>query len=74
MLDEQLLNIKIGILIGQDSNVLNMDAFDSIEDLRLYLNSRYNINIIKGMRLEHVITNLKRGIDAKRFENAGSCI
>ncbi len=71
---EQLLIITVGYLLGKDSGELHMENFNDMEHLRLYLNTRYDISISKGMQWEDVVAELKAGIDAKRFENAGSCI
>jgi len=59
--------VQIGILIGQDDSSLDIDTFENLEELRIYLNLVYDIEITVGMLWPDVIKILKTSINDKRF-------
>ena len=70
MIEEQFQIMQIGILIGQDDPTLDIESFGNLEDLRLLLNLKYNINIVVGMRWTDVFKELKKGVTDKRYHKA----
>lgn len=66
----QFLILQVGVLVGQDDPALDINSFGNLEDLRILLNLKYDINIEVGMEWPDVITTLKKGIDAKRYNEA----
>jgi len=70
MVNEQLLIMQVGVLIGQDDPSLDIDSFGDLEELRILLNLKYDINIERGMLWTDVLTELKQGINKARYDDA----
>jgi len=66
----QFTMLSIGIMLGQDDSQLDMSKFKNLEELRIFLNNKYNINILRGMTWPDVLKEVKSGISNKRYNDA----
>jgi len=69
-LKTQFLMLQVGVLVGQDDPSLDINSLGNLEDLRILLNLKYDINIEVGMEWPDVIATLKQGINDTRFNAA----
>jgi len=68
--DSQFIMVSIGILLGQDNPKLDMSGFNNLEEIRIFLNKEYNINVKVGMAWPQVLKEIETGITNKRFSDA----
>jgi len=58
--NDQLNLLRIGVIIKTRDPDINMDDFKNMEELRIYLNNKFNINIIFGMYLSQVLKEIQK--------------
>jgi uncharacterized protein YuzB (UPF0349 family) len=62
MIDSFII-MQVGVLIGQDDPTLDILSFGCLEDVRILLNLKYDINIVKGMPWNEVLAILSKAIE-----------
>lgn len=67
---DQFKMLSIGIMLGQNDSQLDMSKFKNLEELRVFLNNKYNINIECGMVWHDVLKEIESGIAVKCFNDA----
>lgn len=67
---EESLMIKFGVLLAREDETFNMDSFENLEALRVFLNKEYDINIVRGMTWDTVVKELEAGIETKRYNKS----
>jgi len=68
--DDQSFIIKFGVLLARDDKSFDMDSFEDLEALKIFLNKKYDINIAQGMAWDMVVKELEVGIETKRYNDA----
>jgi len=58
--NDQLNLLRIGVIIKTRDPDINMDDFKNMEELRIYLNKKFDINIIFGMYLSQVLKEIQK--------------
>jgi hypothetical protein len=62
--------ISVGVLLGQADATLDMERFDDLEDLKVFLNGKYSTDIKTGMLWPEVLEEVKTALANKRYNDA----
>ncbi len=59
--------VSVGVILGQEDSNFDINSFKDLEELRNFLNDRYDADIKRGMLWVDVLKHLKNKISDKRY-------